>query len=493
MFDRFTVGHRVLQLLVLALLLLVLADLAFRHLPLQSSPLQVRWMAIGPGLLVAVVLTFAALAATFLLPGSRDQQTIGLTAADGMFAAVVMLGFVWVLTELWIELEPASRVARHMAYQIYQAILAGITFLLLTAAGRKSWPDWALWLLQWWGGAVLLATHFLQATPQAWVWLLWQAGNVLLSSTLFMLAALALVKASSVRAWLPLLAGLVGLGIVMEDMVATPAEALAPTLIHQVFAGLLTLVWMIASGRMELSGRLARLRRPVSDASAIAQQFAHSGLYGYGHTPSEHDSGQAVNQERQRIAQELHDGVGSQMVAILAGLDKDDPRESDLASSLEQCLLEVKILVDAIDDADEHVIDALGRLRYRVQPSLDRLGIVLHWNVPLDGPLTTVRRERSRQVLRVAQEALANAMRHSGAATIRLSCGLDSTARALVLEIRDDGHGMSILTTQSSSGKGITGMRRRAAAIGGVLEFESAPGGGTRVRLTVPLGVASTM
>lgn len=118
MFDRFTVGHRVLQLLVLALLLLVLADLAFRHLPLQSSPLQVRWMAIGPGLLVAVVLTFAALAATFLLPGSRDQQTIGLTAADGMFAAVVMLGFVWVLTELWIELEPASRVASHMAYQI---------------------------------------------------------------------------------------------------------------------------------------------------------------------------------------------------------------------------------------------------------------------------------------------------------------------------------------------------------------------------------------
>jgi len=166
MFDRFTVGHRVLQLLVLALLLLVLADLAFRHLPLQSSPLQVRWMAIGPGLLVAVVLTFAALAATFLLPGSRDQQTIGLTAADGMFAAVVMLGFVWVLTELWIELEPASRVARHMAYQIYQAILAGITFLLLTAAGRKSWPDWGLWLLQWCGGAVLLATHFLQATPR---------------------------------------------------------------------------------------------------------------------------------------------------------------------------------------------------------------------------------------------------------------------------------------------------------------------------------------
>ena len=69
----------------------------------------------------------------------------------------------------------------------------------------------------------------------------------------------------------------------------------------------------------------------------------------------------------------------------------------------------------------------------------------------------------------------------------------DSTARALVLEIRDDGHGMSILTTQSSSGKGITGMRRRAAAIGGVLEFESAPGGGTRVRLTVPLGVAGTI
>ncbi|MFP5467012.1 MAG: sensor histidine kinase [Gammaproteobacteria bacterium] len=488
MFDRLMAGHRVVQALVLALLLLVMVDLVVRHLLLHGDVLAQHWLAVAPGLLVAVLLVGVALVATFLLPGTQDPKADGLGTADGIFVAVVLLGFVWVLLETWMELGHSSRAVRHVAYQAYQAVLAGVTCLLLLSSRRQSWLDWLLCLWQWCAGAALLAAHFLQETPPRWIWTLWQTGNVLLSTALFLLVAFSLVMVSSARAWLPLLAGLMGLGIVMEDLVAKPPEGLTLTLVHQIYAGLLMLVWMIASGRMELDGHLARQRRPPSDASLLVRQFAHSGLYGNRAGGNDLMAGQVIHVERQRIAQELHDGVGSQMVAILASLDREDPRMAAVASSLEQCLLEVKILVDAVDDTDEHVIDSLGRLRYRLQPSLDRLGIALHWDVPLDGPLTRVRRERSRQILRVAQEALANAMRYAGASAIALRCGLDISGRALELEIRDNGLGMHPDRLRASTGKGITGMRRRAAAIGGMLEIDTVQARGTRVRLTVPLG-----
>jgi len=89
------------------------------------------------------------------------------------------------------------------------------------------------------------------------------------------------------------------------------------------------------------------------------------------------------------------------------------------------------------------------------------------------------------EVFRVAQEALQNAVRH--AAAQRIEVRLANGAGRLVLEVSDDGTGFDPVAPGVRSRRlGLTSMEERAAALGGSLAIESAPGDGTRVRLEVP-------
>lgn len=225
-----------------------------------------------------------------------------------------------------------------------------------------------------------------------------------------------------------------------------------------------------------------------SENSVLANDFAHTDLIVDEPETVPSTPEVTVSQERRRIAQDLHDGVGSQLVSILSSLDRGIPQQRSLSFALEQCLLDVKILVDAIDESSESVTDALGRLRYRVQHSLDKLGIQMVWDVDVDGPLQTLRDDRSRQVLRIAQESIANVMRHSKARTVWLSCHCLADQQTLALEVRDDGVGFEQCAGGPGRGKGLEGMRRRAEACGGRFDIESAPGRGTRVRVTMAVG-----
>jgi signal transduction histidine kinase len=87
-------------------------------------------------------------------------------------------------------------------------------------------------------------------------------------------------------------------------------------------------------------------------------------------------------------------------------------------------------------------------------------------------------------VYRVAQEALHNALRHSGATTICVS--LSATRRRVILEVAD--HGRGFVAEAPSGGLGLASMRERAAAAGGTLTVRSRPGEGTLVRLDLPAG-----
>jgi two-component system sensor histidine kinase UhpB len=89
-------------------------------------------------------------------------------------------------------------------------------------------------------------------------------------------------------------------------------------------------------------------------------------------------------------------------------------------------------------------------------------------------------------IYRVAQEALANAARHSGANCIDVS--LNRVDSRVMLEVADDGKGFAF--AQESNGLGLSGMRERALLVQGSLEIDSRPGKGTTVRLEVPAEMA---
>ncbi|CAM5332026.1 histidine kinase OS=Streptomyces tendae OX=1932 GN=GUR47_31150 PE=4 SV=1 [Streptomyces tendae] len=195
----------------------------------------------------------------------------------------------------------------------------------------------------------------------------------------------------------------------------------------------------------------------------------------------------AQEAERRRIAQELHDEVGQSMTAILLVLGRaaDDAHEP-LREELHQA-----------QEITRESLDEVRRLVRRLRPGvLDDLGLIsalsslthdfaTHTGLRVvrrfDADLPALDHETELVLYRVAQESLTNAARHADAE--RLEVGLARADDAVTLTIADDGRGIEA----AHEGAGIRGMRERALLIGAALDISSAPGAGTRIRLTAPL------
>lgn len=206
---------------------------------------------------------------------------------------------------------------------------------------------------------------------------------------------------------------------------------------------------------------------------------------------------QAVMDERRRIANDLHDGVGSRLVALLASQDPRSSGPDSLAAALQACLLELQMTVDDLDDqSNASVLERLGHLRYRLRPAFERMGIALEWNIADEAQSLALPPETATQVCRVAQEALSNALRHSRASRVELRVAAQDRGRLLALEVRDDGRGLqpsaaapaevADLTVAGHLGKGLRSMHSRAEAIGGDLDISGVAPYGLCVRLLVP-------
>ena len=364
----------------------------------------------------------------------------------------------------------------------WQIAVVTLSFLFLISSGIKRFEIHALWMVQGCAGLILLAWKAWSPGFDAATFSVWLALNLVCSGMLGLHGLRAGLGLHSRLNWLTLAGSVTGLAICAADLLAFENGQLGNRLASYLFAFAWLLLWPLMGLRRASFGRpRGRVDESYSTSWAAVTGF---GVF----TEVE----EAIAHERHRMAQELHDGVCSQLVNIVVMLDASHPRQPLIVLALEQCLIDLRIMVDVADGSQESLVDALGRLRYRVQRALDTLGIRMKWVVDVDGPLQHLRGDRAMQVLRIAQECLANVMRHSGANTVKVVCAYLPDDQLMLLEVHDNGDGMPSRDAGNLGGKGLENMRQRARSLGGELQIHTKAKEGTRVRLLMPLAASAS-
>jgi len=198
----------------------------------------------------------------------------------------------------------------------------------------------------------------------------------------------------------------------------------------------------------------------------------------------------AVLEDRERIAQELHDGVIQSLFAVGMGLQAagamaDDPetvrgRLDAAVNDVDRVIRDLRNYIFGLGGgpADRELSRALHGLGDEL-----RRGSEIAIRVEVDPAASGALASRATDIAQFAREALTNAVRHSGAATVSVVISRDDGS--FVLEIEDDGKGFDPEATEGP-GRGLGNLRARAQTLGADLDIDSEPGRGTRVRLVMP-------
>lgn len=192
---------------------------------------------------------------------------------------------------------------------------------------------------------------------------------------------------------------------------------------------------------------------------------------------------QLLSQERHRLMQDIHDGMGSQLMSALKVAESGGLSEGQMAQVLRECIDDLKLTVDSLESVDADLLLLLATLRYRLAPRLQTSGLHLRWEVEDVPALDWLDARSALHVLRILQEGISNILQHAHASELRVATGEADGGVYVLLE--DNGQGFRSQPL-GGAGRGLSNMTRRAHAIGGQVAWTPLAAG-MRLRLWLPL------
>jgi two-component system sensor histidine kinase UhpB len=295
-------------------------------------------------------------------------------------------------------------------------------------------------------------------------------------------------------------------GGVDQGTLTTTGTVLGVLVIASILMVNAVLVSLALSPLAELEGTARRVGGGDLDARAAESPLADAGLHRMTQVFNQMLDALSANRtrqqelarrvleseerERQRIAHELYSGTAQTLAGVLVRLRIAGKHLDNGGNGV------IEEIRDEVVSALEEIRGVARRLR---PPELDELGVRValeaharsmvegqRMEIRFDGEVPSLSRESALALFRIVQEAISNAVLHSGADTVTVTFGQD--AESVVTEIVDDGSGFEPDTALVHTGQslGLFGMHERAGYVQGELSLESGPGRGTRVRVVLP-------
>jgi len=194
---------------------------------------------------------------------------------------------------------------------------------------------------------------------------------------------------------------------------------------------------------------------------------------------------QTISDERQRLMQDMHDGLGSSLISAIRSVERGSLVGTEVSQVLKDCLDDLKLTIDSMEPIEADLLLLLATLRFRLEPRLEGTGVTLLWEVQELPALAWIDPSSGLHILRIVQESIANILRHTQATQIRVATAM--AGDGVLVSIEDNGQGFDVDASlaRKSTGRGLHNQQRRAQALGGRVAWLSATAG-TRFTLWLP-------
>jgi signal transduction histidine kinase len=197
---------------------------------------------------------------------------------------------------------------------------------------------------------------------------------------------------------------------------------------------------------------------------------------------------QAILLERQRLAKDMHDGVGSSLMASLSMAENKHLDSTQVRQVLRECLDDLKLVIESLEPIEHDLSTLLGSLRYRIGDRLEGAGLKVLWQMDDLPALTWLDAPQALRILRIVQEIITNTLKHAKANSICIATSLKTTPNSdqyILVRIEDDGVGFD--TANYVAGRGLQNIRDRADSLNAVLNINSTLGKGTVIELRLAI------